>query len=89
MKNPKNLKKIPDFKSEAEEKKFWLEVDSVEYIDWSQAKPAIFPNLKPTTKLISIRLPEYQIDRLKVKANKISVPYQALIKQYIEDGLVV
>ncbi|HEX6977522.1 MAG TPA: BrnA antitoxin family protein, partial [Patescibacteria group bacterium] len=62
--------------------------DSTEYIDWSKAEKNVsFPNLKPTTKPISIRLPEYMIDHLKEKANEIDVPYQSLIKNYIKQGL--
>ncbi len=74
------LKKIPKFKSESAEKKFWQEHDSVDYIDWSKAKRAQFPNLKPSTKTISLRLPENLLNELKVLANKEDVPYQTLIK---------
>lgn len=79
----KKLKKIPKFKNEDEEAKFWNTHDSTEYLDWSKAKHVIFPNLKPTSRSISIRLPEYIINQIKVKANKLDIPYQSLMKQYI------
>ena len=82
------MKKVPHFKSEDEERKFWASHDSTEYVDWNKAiKNVRFPNLKPTTKPISIRLPEYMIDELKEKANEVDIPYQALIKNYIKQGL--
>lgn len=73
-------KKIPKHRSEKAEQKFWEAHDSVDYIDWSQAKIAEFPNLKPSTKTISLRLPEHLLDDLKKLANKQDVPYQSLIK---------
>ncbi len=76
----KNLKPIPRFSNENEEREFWEKHDSAEFIDWSQAKPTTFPNLKPSTKTISIRLPESLIDSLKVLAHKQDVGYQSLIK---------
>ena len=78
--NTKKLKPIPPFASEAEESEFWDTHDSADYIDWNQAVPATFPNLKPSTKTISIRLPESLIDSLKVLAHKQDVGYQSLIK---------
>lgn len=80
------LKKIPKFKNEDEEAEFWNTHDSTEYVDWSKAKNVIFPNLKPTSRSISIRLPEYIINRVKLEANKLDIPYQALMKQYIAKG---
>jgi len=65
-----NLKKIPEFRTEAEEKAFWESHDSTNYVDWSRARPASFPNLKPSTKTISLRLPEALLDRIKIEANK-------------------
>jgi predicted DNA binding CopG/RHH family protein len=70
------MKKIPKFKTESEERVFWEENDSSDYLDWSTAKQAIFPNLKPTTKSISLRLPESMLAQIKVEANKRDVPYQ-------------
>lgn len=77
------LKKIPKFKSEKEERKFWQKVDSTEYVDWSKAKRAQFPNLKLTSKPITIRLPQSMIDRLKLQAHKKDIPYQSLIKDIL------
>ena len=77
------LKKIPKFKSEREERKFWQKVDSTEYVDWSKAKRAQFPNLKLTSKPITIRLPQSMIDRLKLQAHKKDIPYQSLIKDIL------
>lgn len=79
------LKKIPEFKSEAAERAFWLTHDSSEYVDWSKGKLARFPKLKPTTKTISLRLPESLLDRIKIEANKRDVPYQSLIKAWLAD----
>lgn len=83
----KKLKKIPKFKTEAEERKFWQTVDSTEYVDYSQTENWHFPNLKLTSRPITIRLPESLIDRLKIKAHKMDIPYQALIKKYLFDSL--
>lgn len=82
----KKLKKIPKFKNEAEEAEFWNTHDSTEYLDWSKAKYVIFPNLKPTSRSISIRLPEYIINEIKIQANKLDIPYQSLMKQYLAKG---
>jgi predicted DNA binding CopG/RHH family protein len=84
----KKLKKIPKFKNEDEEAEFWNSHDSTAYLDWSKAKNVIFPNLKPTSRSISIRLPEYIINQVKVEANKLDIPYQALMKQYIAKGVL-
>jgi len=83
----KPTKIIPTFKNETEERLFWEKNDSLEYIDISKAKAVRFPNLKKTTKSISIRLPVDMIDALKVKANSMDVPYQSLIKMMLNDGL--
>lgn len=74
------LKKLPKFKSITEEKKFWEQHDSTEYLDWTKAKRAAFPNLKPSVKTISLRLPEHLLNSIKILANKEDVPYQSLIK---------
>ncbi len=75
------LRKIPKFKNEDEEAKFWLKADSSKYLDWSKAEHWIFPNLKLSTAPITIRLPKGLINDFKLKANKMDVPYQALMKQ--------
>ena len=77
------LKKIPDFKSEQKEREFWENHDSSEYLDLSKAERAILPNLKPSTKTISLRLPEGLLDSIKVEANKRDMPYQSLIKVWL------
>lgn len=83
----KKLKKIPNFSSDEQERKFWLKEDSVNYIDWEKAKKRAFPNLKPSTKTISLRLPESLFDDLKTLANKRDVPYQSLIKIILKDKI--
>lgn len=75
--------KIPKFKSEEQERAFWERHDSSDYVDWSQAKPASLPNLKPSTTTISLRLPDSLLDRIKIEANKRDVPYQSLIKAWL------
>lgn len=79
--------KIPAFKSEAEERAFWEKHDSTDYVDWSKAKKAIMPNLKPTTTTISLRLPDGLLDRIKVEANKRDMPYQSLIKAWLAQDI--
>jgi predicted DNA binding CopG/RHH family protein len=83
----KTLKTMPNFKSEAEEREFWLTHDSTEYLDWSKAKKAVFPNLKPTTESISLRLPAPLLARIKQLANEKDVPYQSLMKVYLSDQI--
>ena len=78
-------KKIPRFANEDAERKFWAEHDSSEYIDWSEAKRVVFPNLKPSTKTISLRLPESLLDQLKLLAHKRDVPYQSLLKVFLAE----
>lgn len=80
-------KSIPKFKSEKGERDFWQNHDSVEYVDWSAAKSAIFPSLKPTTQSISLRLPTTLLRRLRTEANKRDVPYQSLIKVILDKGV--
>ena len=77
------LKKVPKFRTEKEELEFWSTHDSADYIDYSKTKRAIFPNLKPLTRTISIRLPESLIEHLKVLANKRDIPYQSLLKMLL------
>lgn len=74
------LKKIPKFRTEDEEREFWSTHDSTEYVDYSKAKKVLLPGLKPSTRSISIRLPESLIEKLKVLANERDVPYQSLMK---------
>ncbi|KQC15223.1 MAG: hypothetical protein APR63_12455 [Desulfuromonas sp. SDB] len=78
-------KKIPVFKSEEEEREYWANHDSTEFIDWSKARKSTLSNLKPSLKTISIRLPEIMIEELKLLANKRDVPYQSLMKMFIAE----
>ena len=80
-------KKILKFKSEAEEQEFWATHDSTEYVDWNTAGKALFPDLKPTMKTISLRLPEPMLNNLKVLANERDVPYQSLLKMFLKERL--
>ncbi|MGA2654466.1 MAG: BrnA antitoxin family protein [Gammaproteobacteria bacterium] len=80
-------KLIPKFKNEQEEQAFWAKHDSTDYVDWSKAQSLTFPNLKPSTKSISLRLPESLLDHLKQIANKQDVPYQTLIKIYLAERI--
>ena len=77
------VKKTPKFKSEAAERAFWESRDSTDYVEWSKAQSVTLPNLKPSTKTISLRLPESLLDRIKVEANKRDMPYQSLIKVWL------
>jgi predicted DNA binding CopG/RHH family protein len=79
------LKPIPEFASEAEEREFWNTHDSTEYLDWSKGQRARFPNLKPSTQAISLRLPLALLERIKIEANKRDVPYQSLIKIWLAE----
>jgi predicted DNA binding CopG/RHH family protein len=78
-------KKIPEFTSEAEERQFWENNDSSEYLDWGKAQPASLPNLKLSTTTISLRLPEGLLDRIKIEANRRDMPYQSLIKVWLSE----
>lgn len=79
--------KVPKFKSEDEERKFWSKVELTDYFDLSDFQPVVFPNLKPSTKTISLRLPEALLYRLKAMANEQDVPYQSLIKILLNEKL--
>lgn len=83
----KRLKKIPKFASEAAERSYWEKNDSTDYVDWKKAARAIFPNLKPSTQTISLRLPQHLLDSIKTAANSRDVPYQSLIKVWLQEKL--
>lgn len=83
----KPLKPVPQFTSEAQERKFWETNDSSAYVDWSRASKVVLPNLKPSTKTISLRLPQHLLDSIKVAANARDVPYQSLIKVWLQEKL--
>jgi predicted DNA binding CopG/RHH family protein len=84
-KSLKKAKKIPRFKTEAEERAFWETHDTEGLIDWSKAQRVRFPNLKPSTTSISLRLPIGILEQIKVEANKRDVPYQSLIKTWLAE----
>ena len=79
--------RIPHFSSEAQERKFWEQHDSTGLVDWSKAKRVRLPNLKPSTQSISLRLPVHTLERIKAAANSRDVPYQSLIKVWLEEKL--
>ncbi|WP_373501376.1 BrnA antitoxin family protein [Desulfococcus sp.] len=80
-------KKIAEFENEDQERDFWSDHDAADHIDWSDAKRLSFPNLKPSTKTISVRLPESMIEDLKILANKKDVPYQSLLKIFLAERI--
>lgn len=81
----KKLKEIPVFKSEDDEREFWANHDSSEYVDWDSAEKVVFPMLKPTTRTISLRLSGSMLDKIRLIANKRDVPYQSLIKIFLTE----
>jgi len=80
--------KIPKFKNEDKEREFWSKVNLADYLEQSDFEKASFPNLKPSSRSISLRLPEFLLNRAKERANELNVPYQSLIKGYIARGLL-
>jgi predicted DNA binding CopG/RHH family protein len=78
-------KAIPRFKSSAAERAFWTAADSTEYVEWAHAVPVRFPQLKPTSTAISVRLPDALLMDLKVLANERDVPYQSLLKLFLAE----
>ena len=80
-------KEQPKFRNEEEERNFWSSHDSTDYVDWGKAKRTTFPNLRPTMRSISLRLPQSMLDMLKVLANKKDVPYQSLLKIFLADRI--
>lgn len=83
----RKTKKNPEFKSEADERAFWETHDSSDYVDWSKAQSVSLSNLKPSTKTISLRLPQALLERIKIEANKRDMPYQSLIKAWLADDV--
>ena len=81
----KRLKAVPKFATEDTERTFWEKNDSSGYLDWSKAQVATIPNLKPSTKTISLRLPQHLLDAIKTAANARDVPYQSLIKVWLQE----
>lgn len=82
----KNKLTLPKFKNEDEEREFWAKTDLADYFKSDDFELAVFPNLKPTSHPISLRIPQYLLIRVKEQANEMDVPYQSLIKRYIAAG---
>lgn len=80
-------KNIPKFKNEDQERNFWASHDSTNYLDWSKAERVALPNLKPSVKTISLRLPESMLEEIKLLANKRDVPYQSLLKIFLSERI--
>ena len=80
-------KRIPNFKNEDEERQFWATHSALDYLDISSAKRVTLPNLKPSVKTISIRLPQMMLEELKLLANKRDVPYQSLLKMFLAERI--
>ncbi len=81
------MKKLPIFKNEEEEREFWADHDSTEYVDWAKASTVVMPKLKPSLKTISLRLPETMLTELKLLTNKHNVPYQSLLKIFLAERI--
>ena len=81
------MKKVPKFKTEKEEQEFWALADSTQYVEWKKGKRMVLPNLKPSLKTISLRLPESMLEELKLLANKQDVPYQSLLKMFLAERI--
>ena len=79
------MKKIPKFKSETQERNFWAKTDSTRYVDWKRGRRVTIPNLKPSSRTISVRLPDLLLEELKLLANKRDVPYQSLLKVFLAE----
>jgi predicted DNA binding CopG/RHH family protein len=84
---PKKLKEIPIFKTEDGEREFWAENDSTEFIDWDAAESVVLPKIKPSTKTISLRISASMLDKIRLVANKRDVPYQSLIKSFLQERI--
>jgi len=83
----KKVKTRPEFRSEDEEREFWANRDSTDYVDWDDARRVVLPNLKPSPKTISLRLPAMMLAELKLLANKRDVPYQSLLKIFLAERI--
>jgi predicted DNA binding CopG/RHH family protein len=83
----KKLKEILKFNNETEEREFWTENDSTEFVDWESAESVVLPKLKPTTRTISIRISSSMLDKIRLVANKRDVPYQSLIKSFLQERI--
>jgi predicted DNA binding CopG/RHH family protein len=83
----KKLKEIPKFENEEQEREFWANENSTEFIDWENAESTVLPNLKPTTTTISLRMSESMLNKIRLVANKRDVPYQSLIKIFLKERI--
>lgn len=86
-KKRKQERKEPRFETEAQEREFWAREDSTDHVDWSRARRVTLPDLKPSVKTISLRLPKSMYEQLKALANKRDVPYQSLIKLFLAERI--
>lgn len=87
MSKPKAKSAVPRFATEAQDRAYWESNDSSQHLDWTKAQKATLPNLRPSTKTISLRLPQHLFDGIKVAANSRDVPYQSLIKVWLQEKL--
>ncbi len=83
----KKLKEIPKFENEEQERNFWANENSTDFIDWENADSTVLPNLKPTTTTISLRMPESTLNKIRLAANKRDIPYQSLIKLFLKERI--
>ena len=83
----KRPRPIPTFATEEAEREYWATADSTDHVDWSRARRLVLPDLKPSLRTISLRLPEIMIAELKLLANKRDVPYQSLLKMYLAERI--
>ena len=83
----KKLKEMPVFKNETDEREFWAANDSTDFVDWNAAESVILPKLKPTTRTISLRISASMLEKLRLVANKRDVPYQSLIKSFLQERI--
>jgi predicted DNA binding CopG/RHH family protein len=83
----KARKQVPKHRSEESEREFWAKADSSDYVDWRKARRVAFPDLRPSTRTISLRLPEALLADLKILANKRDVPYQSLLKIFLAERI--
>lgn len=79
--------KLPQFKNEVQEREFWAKIDLSQHFQPADFESVSFPNLKPSTRPISIRIPNHLLARLKEQANELNIPYQSLIKEYLAEGV--
>jgi predicted DNA binding CopG/RHH family protein len=84
---PNDQKELPIFENEDEERAFWATHDSTEYINWDEGEITLLPTLKPSTRAISLRLPEFMLNELRLIANKRDIPYQSLIKIFLKERI--